>query len=627
MATVGTDQQQTIVPFNEIPIWGDDGARVFSLSAQLIQQAETYLTKLGNINIVAPVINPNFPVIATPPAPVTAPLPDLQVVTWQVPVQPGPFTGAQPSTAGIPGPFTVQPPSLNFGTAPAPFTGTVPPSPAVDLNFTYPTVAVTLPTVPQLLSLDVVAFPDVVIPGFTATVPQLTAVAPNTFRYVEGALYTSNLLTQLRTDLQNALSEGNFTGLPADIEVNLWNRGREREFIAQADALAELDRMESMGFAFPPGVFIDARIKIQTDTMYTTAGLSREVMIKQAELILTNITKARETATQLESKMIDYANMVAQRTFESAKYATEAAIAIYNAQVQAYAASLKALEVEAQVYDTQIKGILARVEVVKAQIAFEQTKAQINTALVEQYKAQVQAAEAVLEIYKTQVLIIQTEAQVEQIKVSIYGEQIKAYVGQINAYTAQVEGYKANAEAQGVIETVYKTQVDAYAAQVQAGVATVNANVAVYRAEIETYTAQLEGYKASLQSMVAQAQAASLFNTAAADVYRSETSALSAYNGTLTAQWQAVLNEQEKIAEVGISAAKANGDLYIASAGLALDASKVGAQVVSQLGAAALGAIHWANNSSWSASVSGSSSVSTSHSTSDSTVDETIKSV
>ena len=55
-------------------------------------------------------------------------------------------------------------------------------------------------------------------------------------------------------------------------------------------------------------MFIDARIKIQTETNYTIAGLSREIMFKQAELQLTNIIKARESATQLEGQLIQYAN-------------------------------------------------------------------------------------------------------------------------------------------------------------------------------------------------------------------------------------------------------------------------------------------------------------------------------
>lgn len=614
--------------FNEIPIWGDNGQRVFQMSAQLVQSAQSYLSQLGSVNIIAPTINPNFPTVATPPLPVTAPLPALQTVVWTVPTQPNPFTLPAPSTAGlIPGPFTGVAPQLSFGQPPAPFSVQAPTSPATNLVFNYPTVAITLPAVPQLLSLDTVIFPDVVVPSFDATVPALTAVAPNVFRYTEGTLYTSALLNALETGLHDAMADGTFTGLPPGIEQGLWDRGREREFRAQADAIADLDKLETMGFALPTGVWLNARIKIQTETAYTTAGLSREVMIKQAELILTNITDARKTAVTLESRLIDYANQVAQRSFDAAKYVAEAAIAIYNAQVQAYGVSLKAFEVQATVYDTKVKGLIAQVEVAKAKIAYEQTKATINTAIVEQYKAEVQAAEAVLEIFKTQVQIIQVQAEVEKIKVEIFGEQIKGYVGQINAYTAQVEGYKAQAEAQGIIEGVYKTQVEAFSAQVQAGVGSVNALVEVYRSQIGAYTAQLEGYKASVQGMIGQAQAASLFNTAEAEVYKAEIAGLSSYNGVLTAQWQAVLNEQEKIAEVGVSAAKANGDLYIAARGLSLDASKVGAQVAAQLGAAALGSIHWANNSSWSAGIATSFSNSVSTSSSTSSVDETIKSV
>lgn len=584
-------------------VWGDPNL-MFSLSQQLIRDAENYVAALENTNIVAPVINPNFPTIATPPAPVTAGLPALVDVTWTVPLEPAPFNGTVDTSGLLPGPFNGQVPVLNFSSPPTTFNGVVPPSPSIDLNFIFPEVSITLPKVPSLLSLAVVPFNPVVIPSFDAMVPTLTINPPNIIRYVEGPLYTSALLTQLETDLQNALEEGTWTGLPGPIEQALWDRAREREYRQMADALMDLERMETMGFAFPPGVYIDARIKMQTEMQNTTAGLSREIMVKQAELTLTNIIKARDDATSLESKLIDYANQVAQRTFESLKYATEAEIAIYNAQVETYKAQLQGFQTQALVFDTKIKGLLAQVEVLKAQITYEQTKAEINTAIVQQYAAEVQATQAIIDIYKVQVEIIQTQANIQKIKVDVFGAQIQAFVGQVNAYTAEVEGYKAYVETQGVIESAYKTSVDAYAAEVNAGVAEVNATVAVFKGKIDAYTAQLDGYKAAITGMVGQAQAASLYNTAESEVYRAEVAALTSYNTVLTQQWQAILNEQEKIAEVAISAAKANGDLFIAARGLSLDASKVGAQVSAQLGASALGAIHWANSSSWAANSS-----------------------
>jgi hypothetical protein len=525
------------------------------------------------------------------------------------------------------GPFTGTAPTLSFGAAPVPFAGTVPDAPPVSLDFTYPTVDVTLPDPPSLMTLDTVDFPTIVIPPFNATIPTFSAPVPGPFNYVPGALYTSQLLTDLESELDLAITTGKYTTLNSQVQQALWDAGREREYRQQAAALAELNRMEVLGYAFPPGAFIDARIKIQTETNYTLAGLSRDIMTKQAELQLENISKAREEAVKLEYRLIQYANENAQRTFEAAKYATEAGITLYNAAVQAYTASLEGYKTQAVVYDTQIKGLMAQVQVTQAQIEYEKTKAEINTALVHQYEVEVQAAEAVLQIYKTQVEIIQTQANVEKIKVEIYGEEIKAFVGRINAYTAEVEGYKASIEAQATIEQAFKTSVDAYTAEVNANVSQINARVAVFQAQVQSYQAQLAGYDAAIKGMVGQAQAASMFNTATAEVFKAEVAAITSYNQVLTSQWEAIVNEQAQITQIAVSAAKANGDLYIAARGLSLDASKVGAQVCAQLGAAALGAISWHNSSQWSSSESSSdsnsNSFSTSHATTNNTTDQT----
>jgi hypothetical protein len=597
-----------------------ESQKLVGLAEQYIQQLEAQAGQLA-----APTINVNFPTVTMPPVPSQTPEPTLQQVTWTVPGQPPPFSGTVDTSGLIIAPFTGTPPTLSFGTPPAPFADAAPAAPTTNLDFTYPTVAVTLPDPPSLMTLDTVNFPTIVIPAFSGDVPAFSAQAPGPFNYTPGALYTSQLLTDLETELDLAITTGEYTTLNKAVQQALWDAGREREYKQQAAALAELNRMEVLGYAFPPGVFVDARIKIQTETNYTIAGLSRDIMTKQAELQLENIGKAREEAVKLEYRLIQYANETAQRTFEAAKYATESGIALYNAAVQAYTAALEAYKTQALVYDTQIKGLMAQVQVIQAQIEYEKTKADINTSIVKQYETEVQAAEAVLQIYKTQVEIIQTQASVEKIKVEIYGEEIKAFVGRINAYTAEVEGYKASIEAQATIESAFKTSVDAYTAEVNANVAQINARVAVFQAQVQSYQAQLAGYDAAIKGMVGQAQAASLFNTATAEVFKAQVAAITSYNQVLTSQWQAVLSEQAQITQIAVSAAKANGDLYISARGLSLDASKVGAQVCAQLGAAALGAISWHNSSQWSSSMSSSDSDSNSysqsfsHSTSEST--------
>jgi hypothetical protein len=545
-------------------------------------------------------------------------MPDLMKVTWTTPSSPGPFSGTLNTDGLLPGPFQGTAPTLDFGSPPDPFSGVLPPAPAVDLNFKYPTPSVVLPSVPTLLSLDTILLPTVVIPTFSASIPTLSAVVPGIKSYIEAPMYTSALLTQAQTDLQRALSDGTWTGLPAAAEGGLWDRGSEREFRAQADALADLDRMEALGYAFPPGIWLDARLKIQTETDNTRTALSREIMVKQAEMTLDNIIKARAEAVQLEGKLIDYANQMAQRTLEACKYVTEAGIQIYNAAVEGYKASLDGYKTQAVVYEAQIRGLEATVHVYQAEIEFEKTKAEINTALVSQYTAEVNAALATLKITELQVEIIKTQAEVEKIKVEVFGSEVQAFAGSVNAYSAQVNAYKAQAETQGVIEGVFKTEAEVYGTLVQSGAKAIDAKVADYKGRIDAYVTQIELYKSQIQAMIGQAQSANFYNTAQSEVFRAEVSALSSYNEVLTKQWQAAISEGTNIAQVAVKAAEANGQMYISSRSLALDASKVGAQVTAQLGAASLNAIHWSSSVSQSSSIANSNSQSQSESHSES---------
>lgn len=603
----------------DIPIFGNPDM-AGGVANEMIALVQSFVGQLEEVakNLFPPVINPIFPTVPPLPTQLKATQPQLQQVSWVVPSQPGQFTGVLDISKYLPGPFTGSQPTLNFGTTPAQFDGTIPSSPKLDFNFTYPTLDLKLPDPPQLLGLDTVVFNPLSIPTFSGTAPLMTLSTPSILGYHEGSGYTSALLTGVQDDLLSALTDNTNTGLSAGTQQAMWDAGREREYRQQADALAALDRdIEVLGYQLPPGVYFDGRLKIQLETDYTITGISRDIMIKQAELRLENVVKAREASIQLEGALIGYANSQAQRAFEAAKYITEAQVQIYNSQVQAYNAQVEGYKATIEAYNAQLKGIEIYVEQLKAQIAFEQTKAEINTAIVNQYKTEIDASLATVEIAKLQVQIIETQANVQKIQVDAYGAQIQAFVGTVNAYTAQVEGYKANVEAQGAIENVYRTQVEAYSAEVTAGVGAANALVNAYEGQIKAYEAQLEGYKSALQAMVEQARAAAEFNTSAVEAFKGDVAAVTSYNQVLTSQWEAVINEQEKITEVAVKVAEANGQLYIAAKQLSIDAAKTGAQTASQLGAAALNAIHFSNTAGWS--LSESDVLSTSNATSTST--------
>lgn len=601
---------------------------MINIALSEIASAEGYVAYMGSLtaSLTPPVINPEFAAGATAPPILTAASPSMDAVVWVAPNIPADFSGSIDVSDILPDPFDVAPPDLIFTNAPTAFSEVAPSAPGINLVFEDPTLELSLPAPPSLLSLNIVPFDGLDIPTLDYTVPELTVAEPSIREYVPGALYTSSLLTSLKAFLQDQIDNGG-TGLAADVEEAIWNRGREREARSAADAIRQLEEMESLGFAFPPGVYVDARIKIATETSYAEAGASREIMIKQAELAQANTQAALQNAIAIESKLLDYTNQVEQRFFDSCKYATEAGISIYNAKVQAYAAFVDAYKGRVQAYTAQVQAETAKVEAYRATIAAEQAKADINRSLVDQYKVMSEIALSNIEVYKARIDAIRIKAEIEKIKVETFGEQVRAYTARVGAYTAGVEGFRATIQAEATKQDAFKSRVDAYVAQVTAASKNAEIRIAAFDGQLREYTARWDGYKSAYQAEAAKAQAIAAVNSSRADVYRAEVTGIASYNETLTKQWQVSLEQAQRTAEIGVSAAKANSDLYLTTRGLALDAAKVGAQVTAQLGAAALNAVNFSTSvstgysnstgysasDSWSYSNSNSESVSTNY--------------
>jgi hypothetical protein len=557
----------------------------------------------GVADLSPPQINAVFPTGGVAPTPSTTTPPEFFPVIWNTPAVPSGFTGELDIGDYLPEAFDEEAPVLAFGTAPAVISDTVPEAPAVTLTFEDPTLELSMPAPPDLLLLNVTQFDGLNLPTIDYTVPELTVVAPSVVAYTPGTEYTSSLLSTLKTSLEDRITNGG-TGLNPDVENAIWDRGREREARAMSDAILSLEQMESLGYALPGGVYLDARLKIATENANANMGLSREIMIKQAELELTNVLKALDTASALEAKMIEYANQTEQRLFDAARYATEAGVAVYNARVQAYAAYVDAYKAKVQVYTAQVQAETAKVDAYRATIAAEEAKAQINVALVQQYKVQADVALSAVEVYKARIAAIQSKAEIEQLKVAIFGEQIKGYTAKVNAYTANVEGFRASIQAEGTKQEAFRSQVDAYKAQVEAGAKVADARIAEYRGRIEAKSVEWDGYKAIAAAEASRAQSINAVNQTVAETYKAEVAGNSAYNDAILKQWQAKLEQAQRIAEIGVAVAKANGELYISARALALDASKVAAQVSAQIGAAALNAVNWSQSFSINGSVS-----------------------
>lgn len=580
--------------------------------------ADAYILKIGTLtsSLTPPVINPTFPTITPPPAPTIPPTPNFQTIVWTAPAIPAAFTETLTVGNLLPEPFDKDPPLLSFPSPPTPFNDVAPNAPSVNLAFGDPTLDLTLPAPPNLMSISTFTFGGINIPTIDFTVPELTLLAPSLREYTPGASYNSTLLSALKAELEDRIKNGG-TGLNSDVEQGIWDRGREREAKQLRDALDGLDQLESLGYSMPPGVFLDAHVKIQKEFGYASFGYSREVAIKQAELAYQATLDALKVSNDLEGKLMDLNNAVENRLFEASKYATQAGVEIYNARVRAYSAFVDAYKLKVNIYEAQVRAELSKVEAFKAQIEAENAKAQINTALVQQYKVQADVALSNIEVYKAEIAAIQTKASIERTKVEVFGEQVKAYTAKINAYTAGVEGFRAQIQAEGSKQDAFKSQVQAYSAIVDAAAKSADAKIEEYKGKISAKNSEWEGYKAQASAESAKANAIAALNSSLAESYKAQVSGVNAYNDVLTKQWQVALDQAQRVTEIAVNTAKMNAELYMTTRSLALDAAKVGAQVSAQLGAAALNAINFSqsNSSSFSQSNSNSSSTSTSTNT------------
>ena len=575
------------------------------------------------LSLQAPTITPSFPTGGVAPAINVPAPPTIETPVWVAPGFPAPLTATLELGDLAVQPFDDNPPEIVYGTAPAPFTGAIPDAPPVDLTFEMPELTVSLPSAPALLSLNIQNVRHREIPAFDAKVPELTAVEPTIREYVPGKQYTSALLEAVKSELEKRVKGG--TGLSAEVENAIWDRGRDRELRTQADALKQVDQMESLGFMLPPGVYLDARLKIITETDQALRGHSREVMIKSAELALDNCKHALTTAVQLEGQLIDYTNAVETRIFEAARYATQAQVEIYNAKVQAFQSMVEVYRVKIQAYEAAVRAEQARVDTYRAQIAAEEAKASINRSLVDMYKTQADIALSNIEIYKARIGGIQARADIEKAKVEVFGAQVQGYTAQVNAYTAGVEGFRATMQAEATKQDVYRSRVDSFRARVDAFAKQIDARVREFEGRISAKTAEYQGYQAAIAGESARVDGIAKIGGVQSDAYRAQVQGASTYNEVLTKQWQATLDQNQQVARIGIEAAKANAELYVTTRSLALDAAKTGAQVAAQIGAAAINAVNFSGSVSSSEgyqaseSQSWSTNISTSNSSSNST--------
>lgn len=421
--------------------------------------------------------------------------------------------------------FSEADPSVNLPAVPSPLDISLPVKDfIINTNFDYPvTPDTTLPSVPSLLSLNLPNPEVVTLPTFDLNFPTSNSLVPPgvTFTFIED-LYNSTLLNGIKQELLNRISGG--SGINTVVEEAIWSRGKDREI--RASVLAErsvlVDRV-SQGFSRPPGSVQSAIDQIALETQSKIIELSREVMIKQAELEQENIKSSIQQSIALEDMLLRDHQTIVQRSFEVAKYIQDLAIEIFKTKVSVYTSEVEAYRAFATAYTSRVQAELSKIEIFKAQIEAEKLKGDLNEQNIRLYLARIEGVKNNVEIYKALISTVSEKLQAEQIKLEVYKTDISAYseaarakASEFSIYSEQIKGELAKVE-------VFDSKVKAFSSRIQAYAAT--SDVTIKQAEIAKDIEQLKitKYQSDIDAFIKQVQADQLIYQSAVDLYKGET--------------------------------------------------------------------------------------------------------
>lgn len=456
-----------------------------------------------------------------------------------------------------------------------------------------------LPSVPTLAQLNIPGEPTLDLPTFNESVMERPIPPDVTFAWSEAA-YGSTLLS-LMTNRLLEFCAGASTGLTPDVEQAIWSRARERETANTRRQIDEVRRnVAGRGFAVPPGglqTALDAATQLAIEK---DSSLSREVMIKQAELEQENFKFAFTTALGLESKLIDYSNQLMARAFEGATFALKIQVELFNSRVSLYQADAAVFQAKAAVFKIRLEAALAQLDIYKAKLEGQKLIGELNLQQVQVYEAQLKGVLAAVEVYKSQVQAAQVQAEVNKSIVESFKAAVEAYGEQVKAKAVEYEGYASQVKAQANMVEMYAQQVAAYKSETDGYNALVDAKVKSKSFEVklnqEIPLAIFEKLVAAYGENV-RAEAARLKSYV--DVFDSEVKSYSAQidgAAKLVTSQASIASAQATYAnasaQIEVARTKMAGDYAMAAAELASANAKAQGQVAGMLAAAAMAQFH-----------------------------------
>lgn len=449
------------------------------------------------------------------------------------PVKPAAPIFSTPNIGNIPE-LALAPPTLNFPVTP---TTAMPASPGSAPVFNMPSLptkpSTALPPAPTFENVPLPPTPAIDIPLFDIDDDFGTIISPTVhFEYHENE-YQSALLDATKAKLLNDMVNGGY-GIDDADERRLWERARERENAAANARIDELNRMHAArGFTLPSGTLYAQQEAVQQDALEKISSISREIMIKKADMYVENRKFTITASTQLEEILIRHFGFVAERTLNAARIQVEMGLAIFNAELQKYNAKVETYRVYASVYEARVRAALASVEVFKAQIEGAKLTVETQKLYADIYQTQINGVTAMANLYKTEMEAAQVAAQIENLKLQAFRAEVETYAERVRARSVEFDMFKAQIEGETAKMTAYDSSVRAYVASVQGYEAKARVAETTARTEIAKSAATLDAYRTDMDRYRTEVGTASEKIKATLQGYATDVQEYAVYTGAI----------------------------------------------------------------------------------------------
>lgn len=598
----------------QCPIYGDAAAAAvgnaqehfFALGTETYSNAVSALTALSGISVLQPLPAPvsfNFDGVLQPFQRPLRPALDTSGLTFNMPAAPAPPPDATP----IPE-FALDPqptidataPVLSLPAKPLPPSIAVPTPPSVNFNLLMPAEPdAPLPPLPQFEDLNLPQVPNIQFAQMTSSLPTFIEPPFDDDWGFEPEQYASDLKASLLAAINPMLQSK--PALPAHIEAAIFQKGRNRIEIEVNRGVEQVyAEFGGRGFDVPNGLLHGGVLETRQKGQDKIAEFNIEAVVKQFEETLANLRHAIVHGAALEGTWINLHVEMQRFALEAARNQREGAVAVLNYRVSVYQARLEGYKAEAAVVADVIRAELGKVEVFRAQIEAERARGDLNESKVRLYGEQVKAIGLLYDKYRTAMEAVKIQTEAEKTRVDAYKAEVDAFDARWRAHASEWQGYSAGVEGEGRRVDIFKTLLDAGMKRVDAWGVAQNVKLEARKLNFSYESLRTDLWKAGLQGFLAQVDAESKRVGASANVIDAQAKIYGA-----DAQIEiAASAAADRTLQVGLQAATASTEVQLKNADILIRRAEnmvkdlisirqAVAQIAGQLAASSMSAVNY----------------------------------